>query len=78
MTLQLDQPTMERARTLAELHHCSVEQLVATLVRDQFEQAAGTKGLVGLMSDEPELMDRVMDDVYATRASTPLRSGGNG
>lgn len=34
--------------------------------------------LVGLLADEPELVDQIMEDVYRTRAIQPLRTPSNG
>lgn len=72
-TIELDETTTNRARKLADLRHCTVDELVRHLISEApIDTAEGD--LVGMLADEPELVDQIMQDVYRTRESQGLRT----
>lgn len=77
--ITLDEATLARARQLAAQCHCTVEELLCSLVqeRSQAAQPAGDD-LIGFLADEPEVVDLIMDDVYRTRETQALRTPANG
>lgn len=77
--IQLDAATLAKAEQLASERHCTVPELLRSLVEQTTTAPPQVAGdLVGLMADEPELVDQIMDDVYRTRASQKLRADSNG
>ncbi len=70
--LHLDEMVLQRARRLAESHGYTLEE-VFTLALEQLEAAAVNDPLLGLFSDEPELMDRVLEDAMLARERDALR-----
>ncbi len=77
--IQLDEATLARARQLAAAGHCTVEELLRKLVTEKaVAECESAADLVGLLADEPELVDRIMDDVYRTREIQRLRTKPNG
>lgn len=79
VTLHLDEATLACAKRLAARYRCSIEELVRKLVSDQaaVEPATGSD-LIGYLADEPDLADKVMEDVYRTRATQTLRTPTDG
>lgn len=74
--LELDEQTLERARPLAEVRHCTVEQLLKELI-EQLEVAPSTVDVfLGLFAQEPELLDQVVESVMQAREQHPLRQSG--
>ncbi len=87
ISIQLDDETAARARQLASSRHCTVEELLKQLVAATASnpQALATEpadteacGLIGLFADEPELIDKIMEQIYHDRATLPLRAPGYG
>ena len=58
--INLDEQTLERARRVAEVSHCSVEELVSRLLDLATPPPAGPDPLFGMMADEPGLVDQVL------------------
>lgn len=55
------------------------DALVRNLVAEETVSATDEAAdLVGFLADEPELVDRIMDDVYRTREGQSLRTPTNG
>jgi len=78
MNVRLDDATFARAQELAAARHCTVEELLRDLVLDGRVATNCTSGLVGLLADEPELVDQILEDVYRTRETQPLRTPPDG
>ncbi|MBX3415738.1 MAG: hypothetical protein KF708_23845 [Pirellulales bacterium] len=77
--IQLDAATFARAEQLAAERRCTVPELLRSLVEQTPVAPTAVAGdLMGLMSDEPELVDQIMDDVYRTRSRQKLRVDSNG
>lgn len=82
ISINLDDDTAARARQLANARHCTVEELLKQLVaasepsppaRASEPADTGECGLIGMLADEPELVDQLLEDIYRTRENTPLR-----
>ena len=67
----LDDQTREVLRQLAEKHGWTVEEL-ARVVLGSVPAAADGDPILGLMADEPDLIDKVVDSAYEAREH-PLR-----
>lgn len=78
MSISTDADRYQELVALAELRQCSVGELIVALVRETGKAPNPLPNFVGLFAAEPELMDRVMEDVYQTRETQTLRSNGNG
>lgn len=67
-TIRLDDMTLAAAKQLAADCHCTVEELVRDLVAEKASSRKAPEGdLEGFWADEPDLADRIMDEVYRTR-----------
>jgi hypothetical protein len=66
--LQLDEQTLARLRQLAESRHIApadlIKEMVARAVSDPF---------LGMLADEPELIDQVTEEAMRAREEHPLR-----
>ncbi len=72
--LLLDEDTVKRARKLAADRGCTLEQLIADLLK-QAEFSLLTRDLyLGMFADEPELLDRVVESAMQAREDHPLRA----
>jgi hypothetical protein len=75
--LHLDELTLARAKRLAEERNVSVEEIVAKAI-ERFTVAPRSDNptqdsMIGLFSDAPDLMDRVVEEAYQARERDPLR-----
>ncbi len=75
LQLELDDKILRRVKRLAAERGLTIEQFLAELV----EQAAwlGEKAsdkVLGLFSDEPDLMDEVIEDILQSREDQPWRA----
>lgn len=71
--LQVDEGTWSKAKQMAEVRRCTVEDLIRELI-DQLTAAATKKDpLLGMMADEPDLMDQVLDSALQARSEDSLR-----
>lgn len=71
--LQLDAQTLERARQLAESRRSTLEGLLKELVEQLSAGAVGKDPVLGMFSDEPELVDEVIEAAMSAREEHPLR-----
>lgn len=74
--LELNEETIVRAQRAAEDAHCSVEELFARLLEHVAIPAPGPDPLLGLMADEPGLIDQVLESAMKARAERILRHTG--
>jgi hypothetical protein len=74
INLSLDPQTLQWARQLAEVRGCTIDELFASFVLQHKHTGEPSDGLIGSLSDEPELVDAILDDVYKTRESQQLRT----
>mgnify|MGYP003973774869 CR=1 FL=1 len=71
--LQVDEGPWSKAKQMAEARHCTVEDLIRELI-NQLTAATATKdSLLGMMADEPDLMDQVLDSALQARSKDALR-----
>lgn len=71
--LKLDQQTLARALRLATSRHCTLEELIEKII-EQLEAAEATNDpFLGMFSDEPELIDQVMESAMMAREAHSLR-----
>ena len=73
VVVQLDLQTSERARRLAQARGTTVEALVQTLIAQLDTGEVVPDPLLGLFTDEPELLDRTVQDAMYARETQPLR-----
>ena len=71
-THELDEKTREIIRQLAEKHHCTVHELMNATVQQIPDRPPNGDMLLGLMADESNLMDQVIESAYLTRQGDPL------
>ena len=74
-THELDHKTLEIIRQLAEEHHCTIHELMSAAVQQIPDRPTNGDALLGLMADEPDLMDQVIESAYLARQQHPLRRG---
>jgi hypothetical protein len=70
--LELDEETLERARQLAAARQCSLEELIRDLL--QQVQQLPQDPYLGMLADEPELIDQVIESAMKAREEHPLRT----
>jgi hypothetical protein len=71
--LQLDERTLERARNVATRRHSSLEALIAEII-DLLARIEDTEDpLLGMFSQEPDLIDQVLNSAMSARETHPLR-----
>lgn len=74
--LQLDGRTLERARRLAESRRCTLEQLIKEIIEQLEVAEAANDPFLGMLAQEPELMDQVIELAMRAREEHPLRQSG--
>jgi hypothetical protein len=72
--LQLTPGTLQRAQQIAAARQLSVEALIEEMLDSLGTAPSSTDTLLGLFSDEPELMDEVVADAMKTRENHSLRT----
>ena len=65
----IDERLLERARQLAAARNCSVNEILEQALDRLESPPASGESIIGLLADEPELADRIIEDVYRTRES---------
>jgi len=74
---ELSDDTLKMAVRIAQQRHCTVDELIRAILQP-IDKPPKTPGrLLGLMSDEPELMDEVMKSVYEDRERRSPRQPAN-
>jgi hypothetical protein len=74
--LQLDEPTLERAKRASALRRCTIDELLKEMI-GQIQVAEPTSNhLLGMFADDPELTDQVMESAMNAREQHPLRCTG--
>jgi hypothetical protein len=69
---ELDEKTRAIIRRLAEEHECTVEEFVRAVLRSESSNTENGDPILGIFSDEPDLMDKVVESAYEAREH-PLR-----
>ena len=75
--LQLDERTLELARRAAEFRHLTLEMLIQEIVRLLAASEVTDDPVVGMFSQEPELLDDVIASAMTARERDPLRLPGD-
>ena len=76
LRIDLDEPTLQRARQRAESQNSSLEEMVSTFVERLGREENPGDLILGLFSDDPELIDAVLDSAMRARETHPLRNDG--
>ena len=72
--LELDEATLARAERLAQQRGITMEQLLRWLIEEASKSSEGSKDpVLGCFSNEPELMDQVVETALHSRKTQPLR-----
>lgn len=70
--LQLDEKTLQLARWLAKSRHCDLSELIAYAI-DKLAVCEPPKDhLLGLFADDPESVDKMLEEVMKDRKAHPL------
>jgi hypothetical protein len=74
--LELDEPTLQRARQLAESRHGSLEDLVKEALERMQPEAfkEGNNPIIGMFSDIPDVLDEIVADAMEARERRLTRS----
>jgi hypothetical protein len=75
---ELDDKTLEIIQQLAKEHGCSVPELMGAVLERMTAPTASGDRLLGLMADEPELMDQVIQTAHDAREAHSLREPTHG
>ena len=73
--LDMDEATLSRAKILAEASNCSLEDLLSKIIAELPDEEQPADSILGLMSDEPELVDEILASAMKTREERLKRSG---
>ncbi len=74
LELHLDEDTLKRARKLAEARGCTLEQLIADLLKQTESSLPASDLYLGMFADEPELIDCIVESAMHAREEHPLRT----
>ncbi|MBI3989428.1 MAG: hypothetical protein HY347_07400 [candidate division NC10 bacterium] len=74
--LELDEQTLERARRLAEARRCTVEQLLKDMIEHLGVATPTDDVFLGMLAQEPELIEQVVESAMQAREEHPLRQSG--
>jgi hypothetical protein len=74
LQLDLDDEMLSRAERLAAQRGITIEQLLLELLEQAISPPPiSHDSVLGLFSDEPDLMDQVTDDALRSREKWPMR-----
>ena len=65
--LELNDSTVERAKTQATIQTITVEKLLADILEHEVPTLPANRATFGLFEDEPDMMDQVMEMVRIER-----------
>jgi hypothetical protein len=74
--LELDTQTIERARRVAQARHCTVEHLLREMIESLGSTAIEEDVFLGMLAQEPEVIDQVLVMAMEAREQHPLRQSG--
>jgi len=74
--IDLDTQTIERARRLAQVRHCTVEQLLREMIENLATTAIDEDVFLGMFAEAPEVIDQVIEMAMQAREQHPLRQSG--
>lgn len=73
LELQLDESTFQRAIRLATDYQCTLEELFAQALDKLKAPSSSDDAMLGLFSDEPELIDEIVESAMQTREKQEWR-----
>jgi len=73
LEFQIDEQTLARALKLAASRHCTLGDLIKQIIEQLGQVETENDPILGMFTDEPELMDQVMESAMAVRELHPLR-----
>jgi len=71
--IKLDEQTLARALQLAKSYHYTLDELLKEIIEniESFESKKST--IMGMFSDEPELIDQIVESAMTAREKHSLR-----
>jgi hypothetical protein len=72
-TVELPEEVWQRAQRSAEASHATLEHWIAEAIERQSQVQSASDPVLGLFSDIPDVMDKVVEDAMTTREQSPLR-----
>lgn len=64
--IEIDEHVLNQARAFAAKHQYNLEDLIAKILT-QISKTTNGDSIIGLFSDEPELLDQISKEALATR-----------
>ncbi len=71
--VKLNERTLARLRKMAAEQRLSIDAMLQDIIEHLSEVETSRSSVLGMFSQEPELLDSVIDDVMAARERDPLR-----
>jgi len=71
--LNIDEKTLDHAMHIAEFRHCTLEELLKSII-EEFSILNFTKDdIIGMFADVPEVIDEVVESAMTDRETHTLR-----
>jgi predicted transcriptional regulator len=67
--IELDKQTLERVQQLAESRQCTLSELITEVVKLLANIKVTKDPWMGLLADEPELVDEILEEAMRNRSS---------
>jgi hypothetical protein len=74
LQLELDEQTADRVQRLAAERQITPEELIRDLVAQADEPAPVKDPFLGLLADEPELIEQIVEEAMTARERYPFRA----
>jgi len=71
--VELNERTLMRLKQMAEVRRLSIEMVLQDIIEHFFDVEELDDPILGMFSQEPELMDRVTVEAMEARENDPLR-----
>jgi hypothetical protein len=73
--IQLDEQTLNRARTLAQAQSRTLEELIKEFIEQLGTVKRKNDMVLGMFADEPELIDEALESAMRGREEHPFEAG---
>jgi len=73
--VKLNERTLARLRKMAAAQRLAIDAMLQDIIEHLSEVETSRSSVLGMFSQEPEVLDSVIDDVMAARERTSLRRG---
>jgi len=70
--IELESPTLWRARGMAIDNNCTLDEIIAKAIEKLARENPPKDRILGGWADEPELVDEILADIMRDRAAHPL------